>query len=116
MAVIISDMEHIPNGCFDCDLHNYHFCNLTGNLVENNLDDGTRADDCPLKEVNDKPSGKWIPIEQIITDSINEAKNTVLEDIKNEIPNLVRYESADGQDLIMAHDMAMLIDEYISGK
>lgn len=51
MAVIISDMEHIPNGCFDCDLHNYHFCNLTGNLVENNLDDGTRADDCPLKEV-----------------------------------------------------------------
>ena len=57
MAVIISDMEHIPNGCFDCDLHNYHFCNLTGNLVENNLDDGTRAGDCPLKEV---PSGKWI--------------------------------------------------------
>ena len=61
MAVIISDMEKVPCSCFDCELHNYHFCNLTGNLVENNLDDGTRAGDCPLKEVSD---------------------NSVLEDIK----------------------------------
>ena len=38
---------------------------------------------------------------------------SVLEDIKAQIPNLVRYESADGQDLIMAYDMARLIDEYI---
>ena len=42
--------------------------------------------------------------------------NSVLEDIKAQIPNLARYESADGQDLIMAYDMARLIDEYISGK
>ena len=41
---------------------------------------------------------------------------SVLEDIKAQIPNLVRYESADGQDLIMAYDMARLIDEYISGE
>ena len=42
--------------------------------------------------------------------------NSVLEDIKAQIPNLVRYESADGQDLILAYDMARLIDDYISGK
>ena len=57
MAVIISDMEHIPKSCFDCDFHNYHFCNMTGNCIEQNIDDGTRAEDCPLKEV---PKGKWI--------------------------------------------------------
>lgn len=57
MAVIISDMEHIPKSCFDCDFHNYHVCDMTGNYIEQNYDDCTRADDCPLKEV---PSGKCI--------------------------------------------------------
>ena len=44
--------------------------------------------DCTVPSVypkSDKPSGKWIPIEQMIKDSIKEAKNTVLEDIKAEI-------------------------------
>ena len=58
MAVIISDMEHVPDSCYNCEMHNYHFCDLTGNCIEQNYDDGTRAVDCPLKEV---PSGKWIP-------------------------------------------------------
>lgn len=53
--VVISDMEHIPKSCYDCDFHNYHFCDMTGNCVEQNIDNGTRADDCPLKEI---PSGK----------------------------------------------------------
>lgn len=56
MAVIISGMENVPGSCFDCDLHNYHFCDSTGNCIEQNMDDNTRADDCPLKEL---PSGKW---------------------------------------------------------
>lgn len=51
MAVIIKDMEKLPDSCFNCELHNYHFCNLTGNCIEENWDNGTRADDCPLEEV-----------------------------------------------------------------
>ena len=53
MAVIIKDMEKLPDSCFNCDLHNYHFCDLTGNLIEENWGNGTRADDCPLSEVSD---------------------------------------------------------------
>ena len=48
--VSIKDME-MPKSCYDYDLNNYHFCNITGNLIESNWDDGTRADDCPLIEV-----------------------------------------------------------------
>ena len=57
MAVIISDMEHMPKDCSECYINACGFCNLTGNCIEQNIDDNTRADDCPLKEV---PSGKWI--------------------------------------------------------
>lgn len=59
--VVISDMKEVPSSCYDCELNNYHFCDLTGNCIEQNRDDDTRADDCPLKEV---PTGhckdcKW---------------------------------------------------------
>lgn len=52
MAVIITDMD-MPKSCFDCDLHNYHFCDATGTLIEKNRVDGTRAGDCPLKSVDE---------------------------------------------------------------
>ena len=50
--VAIKDFE-MSNSCYDCELNNYHFCNITGNLIEKNLDDGTRADDCPLIEIKE---------------------------------------------------------------
>lgn len=50
--VTIKDME-MPESCYDCDLNNYHFCDITGNLIESNRDDGTRADDCPLIEIKE---------------------------------------------------------------
>ena len=46
--MIFIDMD-MPESCFNCDLHNYHFCNITGNCIEQNYDDGTREIDCPLK-------------------------------------------------------------------
>ena len=54
MSVIIQNME-MPDSCFNCDLHNYHFCDCTGECIEENYDDGTRNTNCPLKpydEVN----------------------------------------------------------------
>lgn len=50
--VAIKDYE-MPSSCFDCDLHNYHFCDITRNSIEKNWDDGTRAEDCPLIEVEE---------------------------------------------------------------
>lgn len=48
--VIIKNLE-MPKSCYDCELHNYHFCNITRNLVEKHIDDGTRAEDCPLEKL-----------------------------------------------------------------
>ena len=56
MDVIISDYE-LPKSCYDCNLHNYHYCDVTGSCIEQNWDECTKAEDCPLKEV---PSGKWV--------------------------------------------------------
>ena len=71
--VVISDMEHIPKSCYDCDFHNYHFCDMTGNCVEQNIDNGTRADDCPLKEVPNESILDKIKAE-IVTDYENRLK------------------------------------------
>ena len=38
---------------------------------------------------------------------------SVLEDIKAELPRYANYQSIDGQDLILATDIATLIDKYI---
>ena len=35
-AVLIIDM---PEGCDDCNLHDYHFCSVTGGSVEANIFD-----------------------------------------------------------------------------
>lgn len=50
MAVII-DMD-LPQNCFECELHNYHFCNVSGNCIEENWDDETKPEDCPLKSTD----------------------------------------------------------------
>ena len=97
MAVIDTSMD-MPKSCEACP--NYQgeniYC-LKGCFIPYKMFDigDVIHVDCPLKEVND---------------------NSVLEDIKTQIPNLVRYESADGQDLILAYDVMRLIDEYIGGK
>ena len=41
----------------------------------------------------------------------NEDWKEKIEEILNEIPSLARYESADGQDLVMAYDVMRLIKE-----
>lgn len=53
-AVLVIDM---PEGCLDCMFHNYHFCNITGENIDNNLYDLTadnKPNTCPLKELPDE--------------------------------------------------------------
>ena len=57
MAVIIDGWDKLPGNCYDCDLHNYHVCDLTGNSIEDYCNGETREPSCPLKEV---PTGHWI--------------------------------------------------------
>ena len=73
-----------------------------------------------------EPKGDYVPyvhyedmvncVKGVPSVTPQELIRSVLEDIKAEIPNLVSYESSDGQDLILADDMATFIDRLISGK
>lgn len=55
--VAIKDME-MPSCCYECDLHNYHNCDLTSDDIEKHLDDGKNPN-CPLVEVEERKAGKW---------------------------------------------------------
>ena len=54
--IAIKDFE-MPNSYYDWELNNYHFCNITGNLIEKDRDGGTAANDCPLIEI--KENEEW---------------------------------------------------------
>lgn len=75
--------------------------------------------DLPEKDATFLTTSSFIPIGYF--EEIHEALgnaipfDSVLDDIKAELPSLARYQSADGQDLILATDIATLIDNYIKG-
>lgn len=49
----------MPSCCYECDLHNYHNCDLTNDDIEKHLDDGKHPN-CPLVEIEERKVGKWI--------------------------------------------------------
>lgn len=127
--VVISDMEHIPKSCYDCDFHNYHFCDMTGNCIEQNIDDGTRAEDCPLKEVS---NNKFISMQEameqlgITAEDVDNAEDleftveplfdkSVLEDIKAEIEKIYNRENNTFDCLNALDELREFIDKHISG-
>lgn len=50
--MIAIDIE-MPESCWDCELHNYHFCDVTGHNIEDNLNNGKREYDCPLRPIEE---------------------------------------------------------------
>lgn len=71
--MILIDMD-MPNSCFDCDLHNYHFCNLTNTEIGNHYWNGGKPSDCPLKLAD-----KNTVSEQTYTDEFNARKEAEFE-------------------------------------
>ena len=64
-AVLVLDM---PEGCNDCVLNNYHFCDVTNENIESYIYDIMEVDKpdwCPLKELPYKRyhSAYGVPIE-----------------------------------------------------
>lgn len=64
-AVLVLDM---PEGCNDCVLNNYHFCDVTNENIESYMYDIMEVDKpdwCPLKELPHKRyhSAYGVPIE-----------------------------------------------------
>jgi hypothetical protein len=52
----IKDFE-MPSNCYMCDLHNYHYCDLTGESIEEDYcwNGNSREKHCPLREVEAIP-------------------------------------------------------------
>lgn len=50
--VLIKDYK-MPHNCYDCDLHNYHECDLTCESIEDDYcwNGDSREKHCPLREV-----------------------------------------------------------------
>jgi hypothetical protein len=51
----------MPHNCYDCDLHNYHECNLTSESIEEDYcwNGDSREKHCPLREVEAIPKADY---------------------------------------------------------
>jgi hypothetical protein len=56
----IKDFE-MPSNCYMCDLHNYHYCDLTGESIEEDYcwNENSREKHCPLREVEAIPKDQY---------------------------------------------------------
>ena len=57
---IINNYE-MPGNCYMCDLHNYHYCDLTGESIEEDYcyNGDSREKHCPLREVEAIPKDQY---------------------------------------------------------
>ena len=57
---IIKDYK-MPHNCYDCDLHNYHECDLTCESIEEDYcwNGDSREKHCPLREVEAIPKADY---------------------------------------------------------
>ena len=51
----------MPHNCYDCDLHNYHECDLTTESIEEDYcwNGDSREKHCPLREVEAIPKDQY---------------------------------------------------------
>ena len=94
----------MPHNCYDCDLHNYHECDLTSESIEDDYcwNGDSREKHCPLRELEAIPKekiaaatnkiiscslGKWYvgrtdgaPDEVVLLDDVLRVMSELLED------------------------------------
>lgn len=61
MGMTIIKNYGMPHNCYDCDLHNYHECDLTGESIEEDYcwNGDSREKHCPLREVEAIPKADY---------------------------------------------------------
>ena len=59
--MIIIKNYKMPHNCYDCDIHNYHECNLTSESIEEDYcwNGDSREKHCPLREVEAIPKADY---------------------------------------------------------
>lgn len=61
MGMTIIKNYRMPYNCYDCALHNYHYCDLTGESIEEDYcyNGDSREKHCPLREVEAIPKDQY---------------------------------------------------------
>lgn len=61
MRMTIIKNYEMPHNCYDCDLHNYHECDLTSESIEEDYcwNGDSREKHCPLREVDAIPRADY---------------------------------------------------------
>ena len=61
MGMITIKNYSMPHNCYDCDLHNYHECDLTSESIEEDYcwNGDSREKHCPLREVEAIPKADY---------------------------------------------------------
>lgn len=61
MRMTIIKGYEMPHNCYDCDLHNYHECDLTSESIEEDYcwNGDSREKHCPLREVEAIPKADY---------------------------------------------------------
>ena len=121
--IIIKNYE-MPHNCYDCDIHNYHECNLTSESIEEDYcwNGDSREKHCPLREVEAIPKADYenclkadmvamltdiqLEIEELdLKDSVpdyqkgaEETREYISELLQQKIDALKEQEAADGKD------------------
>lgn len=115
------DME-MPESCYECEIHNYHFCDITKKPIEYYLNADKREPHCPLSAasaVNVNITLDKEHMDEAIQAAIDTIKKefvpkSVLSDIQDYIQEMgVIY--VDFMPHINKLDVLAQIDKYISG-
>ena len=69
MGITIINNYEMPGNCYMCDLHNYHYCDLTGESIEEDYcyNGDSREKHCPLREVEAIPKAQYDELKANIT-------------------------------------------------
>ena len=61
MGMTIINNYEMPENCYMCNLHNYHYCDLTGESIEEDYcyNGDSREKHCPLREVEAIPKDQY---------------------------------------------------------
>ena len=61
MGMTIINNYEMPSNCYMCNLHNYHYCDLTGESIEEDYcyNGDSREKHCPLREVEAIPKDQY---------------------------------------------------------
>lgn len=117
MGMTIIKGYEMPHNCYDCDLHNYHECDLTSESIEEDYcwNGDSREKHCPLREVEAIPKADYDNRLKADLDSMAKAINYGWELRVNEVLDKIRAEIAELSHYYpMGHDYQIAITRCIA--